>query len=185
MNKTLLPPNASREEKAQEEATARIDEVSVVGINALWNPNTCPSELLPWLAWTMSIEEWNGNWSEEQKRNSIRSSYRVHVKKGTVGSIRRILKAAGYGDVDILEQLSSAFYNNKIKYDDTYFYGNKETHWAMYRVYMKRPITSLEAREIRRMLGKTAPARCHLAGLHYKEGSAYTTASFSTTKKLI
>lgn len=168
MSETLIPPNATAEERAQEQATARVGEVPV-GINTLWNPDTCPSEFLPWLAWAMSVDEWDANWSEDQKRGSIRDSYGLHVKKGTVGSVRRVLKAAGYGDVVIVEGLDAKLYNGVVNYSGRHFHGQAETHWAMYRVYLHRPISISQAAQVRRMLEQTVPTRCHLTGLHYDE----------------
>ena len=92
MSETLLPANATAQEKAQEQAIARVADVPV-SITPLWNPDTCPLDFLPWLAWAMSVDEWDSDWSEDQKRDSIWGSYDNHVKKGTLGSVRRVFKA--------------------------------------------------------------------------------------------
>jgi phage tail P2-like protein len=36
----------------------------------LWNPQTCPLAALPWLAWTLSIDKWDTDWTEERKRTA-------------------------------------------------------------------------------------------------------------------
>lgn len=91
----LLPPNATALESALADVTSRIDSVPVRA-RELWNPRTCPAELLPWLAWAVSIDEWNAGWSEQQKRDTIAASYVVHSTKGTIGAVRTSLAALGY-----------------------------------------------------------------------------------------
>ena len=47
---SLLPRNATGAERAIEGATARVGAVPTP-FRDLWNPDTCPAALLPWLAW--------------------------------------------------------------------------------------------------------------------------------------
>ena len=93
---TLLPFNASEAERALEQAQARIADVPTPQ-RTLWDPDTCPVPLLPWLAWTYSVDLWDPAWTEEVKRQVIRESAEVHRRKGTVGAIRRAVEALGYG----------------------------------------------------------------------------------------
>lgn len=67
-----------------------------VDVDKLYNPNTCPASHLPWLAWAFSVDEWNGQWTESQKRHVIASSFEYHKHKGTRGAIDRALAALGY-----------------------------------------------------------------------------------------
>ena len=46
----LLPTNASELERLAAEAFAQIERVPVP-LRDLWNPDACPVELLPYLAW--------------------------------------------------------------------------------------------------------------------------------------
>ena len=94
MNKTLLPPSATARERAIESVTARIAEVPVP-LGALWNPDTCPAALLPWLAWALSVDNWDSRWDELVKRDVIRQSVMVHRTKGTRGALERALGALG------------------------------------------------------------------------------------------
>lgn len=66
-------------------------------IRPLWNPATCPLDLLPWLAWAFSVDVWNSNWSEEVKRAVVATSIETHRKKGTVGAVKGALAALGAG----------------------------------------------------------------------------------------
>ncbi|MFZ0615421.1 MAG: phage tail protein I [Chthoniobacterales bacterium] len=94
----LLPINATAQEKATSYATARLSDIPVP-LRSLWNPDTCPVSLLPWLAWGLSVDEWNPDWTEPQKRSVIRESVSVHRLKGTIGAVRRIVDSFGLGIV--------------------------------------------------------------------------------------
>jgi len=91
----LLPSNATAQERAMSNATARIGEIDVP-INTLWNPKTCPEAFLPWLAWALSVDVWDESWSEKQKRATIAASVSVHRIKGTRGAVTAALDALGY-----------------------------------------------------------------------------------------
>lgn len=95
----LLPPNSTAQERAISNA---LDRQIPVLVRHLWDAERCPVELLPWLAWAMSVDEWNSDWTEEQKREAIKASVQVHQQKGTVGAVRTALAALGY-DIDLTE----------------------------------------------------------------------------------
>ena len=97
----LLPYNATDQERALEETTARISDVSVI-VREVWNPDTCPSSVLPWLAWAFSVDDWDTNWTDEQKRQVIKQSIYSQRIKGTIGAVTRQLAALGY-QIQILE----------------------------------------------------------------------------------
>jgi phage tail P2-like protein len=94
MNKTLLPPNATAQERAIEGAISRVGEVSVP-LRDLWNPKTCPVDLLPWLAWALSVDEWESDWPEQIKRDVIAGSMEIHRHKGTPWAVEQALILAG------------------------------------------------------------------------------------------
>lgn len=191
--KTLLPPNASGLERAVEGAIQDSLEAVPVPVATLWNADTCPAALLPWLAWALSIDEWDEMWTVAEQRAAVRSSYTVHSLKGTLHSLREVLRAFGHG------ALPAERYNGAVEYNGRYYYGThgeaidfeegveaartrhdaavtynarenygiKVGDWARYRVILKRPVTLAEGVRIRRLLDSTAPARCHLLGLNY------------------
>lgn len=99
---SLLPPNSTATERAIEGATERGSGMAVP-VDTLWNPATCPAPLLPWLAWALSVDIWDSQWSEARQRAVIAASVEVHRRKGTLGSIRRALEAAGYGTAIVRE----------------------------------------------------------------------------------
>lgn len=91
---TLLPPNAEKQERDIEATIERLGNVPVP-IDKLWNANTCPVELLPWLAWAFSVDYWVADWTEAQKREVIKQSIAVHRIKGTYGAVKKALEATG------------------------------------------------------------------------------------------
>lgn len=90
----LLPPNATELERAIATALGEIQTVPVA-IRDIWNPDTCPAEILPWLAWAFSVEDWNESWTDQQKRETIRSAISVQQHKGTIGAVREALASLG------------------------------------------------------------------------------------------
>ncbi|WP_420142244.1 phage tail protein I [Sphingomonas sp.] len=91
---SLLPPNSSALERAREQATARIGDVPV-RLPDLWNPATCPAPLLPWLAWTVSIDNWEPTWPDVVKRARVAQAISVQRRKGTVSAVRDVVSAFG------------------------------------------------------------------------------------------
>ena len=98
----LLPPNASALERDVETAINGTIEAVPVPLRDLWNPDTCPLSLLPWLAWALSVDSWNPDWSEDVKRQVIKSSFAVHQVKGTIGALEMAITALGF-KTEVLE----------------------------------------------------------------------------------
>ena len=86
---SLLPPNATSAERALEQAMRSGLDLSAVG--TLWNPATCPADVLPFLAWGLAISHWDPDWSEEQKRAAIGQAIPFHQRKGTRDAVEEIL----------------------------------------------------------------------------------------------
>lgn len=90
----ILPATSSRIERALLSAElARLATVDPRVIVTIWNPATCPVELLPWLAQGVSVDIWSDGWDETRKRQVIAASPMVHRLKGTLGATRRALAA--------------------------------------------------------------------------------------------
>jgi len=101
----LLPINATTQERA---ISLAVDRLPDVPIKTLWTPQTCPEAQLPWLAWALSVDEWDAAWPIETKRQAVADSIEQHRKKGTVGALRRALQRLGY-EVEIDEQTGVAY----------------------------------------------------------------------------
>lgn len=96
MTESLLPVNATPSERAAAKACAEIDRLPVSVIHTLLNPDTCPENLLPYLAWAFSADHWDARWSVTTKRAVIKAAYFVHKHKGTIGALRRVVEPRGY-----------------------------------------------------------------------------------------
>lgn len=97
---SILPPNATPVQTALEQA------VQVPALPAplreLWNPDTCPVSLLPWLAYALSIPDWSSDWTEAIKRARIKAAIEIHQRKGTKSSVKSIIDVLG-GNIAISE----------------------------------------------------------------------------------
>ncbi|RMS83919.1 Tail protein I [Pseudomonas savastanoi] len=84
----------------QQDAAERAIEAAIVDttpmpLRTLYNPDTCPVELLPHLASSWSVDRWDEKWSEPVKRNAVKASFYVHAHKGTIGALRRVVEPLG------------------------------------------------------------------------------------------
>lgn len=90
MSSDLLPPGSTVLERSLVDASARLSDVPVP-IRSLWDPATCPAPLLPFLAWGVSIDLWDPDWSEAEKRTAIASAIVDQRRKGTPASLRSVI----------------------------------------------------------------------------------------------
>ncbi len=164
---TVLPPNAQPIELDLEQLSARHSDFADP-ITRLWNPETCPANVLPWLAWAFSVDDWDANWPEETKRKAIAASVEIHQRKGTVRSVKDALAAAGFGDAQVVERFGWNFHNGTHLRDGS-IRREPADHWAEYRVVLSRPITIEQAAQVRAILLNIAPARCHLKALEFTQ----------------
>lgn len=91
---SLLPPGSTPLERALEQVAAGLLDIPVP-IRSVWSPDSCPVELLPWLAWGLSLDNWSSDWSEAIKRERVRRAISVARQKGTAASVRTVV--AGFG----------------------------------------------------------------------------------------
>jgi len=91
--KHLMPSSSTNWERGTDLAIR--DRVIPVPLDTLWNPWECPLHILPILAWTLSVDEWDSHWSEQTKRSVVAASVEVHRTKGTLGAVERALEAMG------------------------------------------------------------------------------------------
>ncbi|MDD5175752.1 MAG: phage tail protein I [Sterolibacterium sp.] len=90
---SLLPPNATFLERAVEQSSGIT--TLPVPIGDLWNPATCPLASLPWLAWALSVDEWDQTWPEATQRAVVAAAIEIHRRKGTVGAVRQAVVVTG------------------------------------------------------------------------------------------
>lgn len=88
---SILPPNATPLERAVESTMATGLEGVPVQIDRVWHPATCPPHLLPWIAFGLSLDLWDADWTEAQKRAAVADAIRFQQRKGTPASLRTVL----------------------------------------------------------------------------------------------
>jgi phage tail P2-like protein len=86
---TLLPPNATAAERALEEAMRATIDFAAVG--TLWDPATCPAEVLPFLGWGLAISHWDTDWTVAEKRAAVAAAVAFHKIKGTRAAVEQAL----------------------------------------------------------------------------------------------
>lgn len=92
MMNSLLPPNATPLMRALEAGVTLRPAVDALALaDAIADPMTAPAFLLPWLAYGESVDAWDADWSEADKRTTIATSIAMHRIKGTRASVETVL----------------------------------------------------------------------------------------------
>lgn len=152
----LLPPNRTPLESALAQAAGFAVVPRVIA--TLWDADACPAPLLPWLAWALSVDEWDDGWSETQQRATIKGSIALHRRKGTPWAVRQALARIGLTLTELVESPDGA-------------------HWAEFDLDITvedRPITEALHAQLLRMLAAYKPARSHLRYLLVALGTTAT-----------
>lgn len=102
--KTLLPPNSTEQEESLEIVMSHVGD-QPIDIRTVKNPDLCPVELLPWLAWEYAVSYWDDSWSEDQKRSVIENAASVNKHRGTTGAVKQALASIGI-PIDLIEWFS-------------------------------------------------------------------------------
>ncbi|MDU6431693.1 MAG: phage tail protein I [Pantoea sp.] len=95
VNNSLLPPSATDTEIRLAEARSGLSALNVP-LRDIWNPDTCPVSLLPYLAWSRSVDRWDEGWAETVKRQVVKDAFYIHRCKGTISAIRRVVEPFGF-----------------------------------------------------------------------------------------
>jgi phage tail P2-like protein len=147
-NDSILPPNSTPLQKDLEAAAiARLFLLRTEPLRWLNNPEKCLPEILPWLAWAMSVDVWNDNWALEIKQSVIRQSIQVHKQKGTIGALRRAL---------------SAFLFASIRIEEWFKYGGTPFTFRVYALFSDEGHSTDETNLIYTTLMQTKNLRSHL-----------------------
>lgn len=167
---SLLPSNATQFERDLDSTIKRIEAVPIP-ITELWNPDTCPLSLIGYLAWSLSVDEWDEQWPERIKREVCRTAYEIHRYKGSVYAVRLALTKAELGDAVIYEGRSGYLRDGSMPRDGFVLRGNNQG-WATYKIVTDRLLSVKQANLAKRLLTLAAPARCYLWGLDFTNGKA-------------
>jgi len=148
---SVLPRHSTGTERALERAGLWVEGNDFS--HGHWNPDTCPEHLLPWLAWSLSVETFDSRWPVEIRRSIIRSSIEVHRKHGTLGGLKTALAALGV-QINVTEwfDTGSSPYTFSIEARATVdLIGDNSI-----------PLLNLELRDqVRRVIDSVKPVRAH------------------------
>ena len=148
---SLLPSNRTPLEQALAQVSMEKPTLPNV-LRRMISPDTCPFELLPWLAIQRSVDRWNPDWSETIKRKVIRDSFEVHKRKGTLGALRRVVEPfADIIDITEWHQLEPM--------------GVPGT-FSMSLALFESGLTEQGLAELERIIGDTKPISRNLVGLN-------------------
>lgn len=98
----LLPPNRTPLEALTAQTIAEATALAVEH-HTLWDPDTCPEDVLPWLAWAVGVAEWSADWPESQRRAVVGAAIARRRRLGTVQSARESVEAVVNMGIDGLE----------------------------------------------------------------------------------
>lgn len=97
----LLPPNAPPKARAIAQACAGLGSLPSP-LRSLWNADTCPVGLLPWLAWALGVEDWDAAWPEATQRAVIKASIPLRRIRGTRKAVEDAVRP--YGSTLVLRE---------------------------------------------------------------------------------
>ena len=92
---SLLPPNSTPWELAQSLTSANRRPLPTDLPRLVWNPDVCPVDLLPYLAWGLGLEIWKDDWPEAKKRALIKRIWLLKRRKTTLQGIRDYVDLVG------------------------------------------------------------------------------------------
>jgi phage tail P2-like protein len=92
---SLLPPNRTPLELALSETIAARFPRPIGSIRTVFDADTCPADLLPFLAWELSVDLWDERWHEVTKRQACRDAMRLHALKTTLAGIKAHVALVG------------------------------------------------------------------------------------------
>ncbi|ENN2394444.1 phage tail protein I [Vibrio alginolyticus] len=151
-DKSLLPGNLSQLERDLAGALSRISDIDIP-ISKLWNPDLCPVELLPYLAWALRVDRWRSDWTETQKREVVRQAIDINRTRGTRGAVERVIKAIRGDEVSLTE----------------WFEDKENQPKGTFRVNVistQTPIDGLELKNLEPSIHKAKNTRSHLTGIN-------------------
>ena len=164
---SLLPPSAGTIERVFEEVVAARLATIERDIQHFLDPYKCRLDLLPYLAWELSVDDWDDAWSEQVKRDVVAVAIALHVTKGTRYAVRRALESLGYTSVQIIEPVK-AWRNGRFRRDGTITHGDS-MHWAEFDVLLNVGAVpdAQQIAKIRDYIANYKPRRSHLRHLRY------------------
>ena len=121
-------------------------------------PGPARGELLPWLAWTLSVDEWQSDWDEVTKRMVIAESIAIHLSKGSVASVKRILEIVGFPAAALIEWWQTP----PPGYEDVHSTEPHTFSIGFDPLCNPVPFDAALYQRLTRLLAHTAPVRSHI-----------------------
>lgn len=133
--------------------------------------DTAVEPLLSSLAWHFSLTHeylWKLAESLTAKRELLKIATKLHRKKGTPWAIRNIIRALGFGEVDIIEGLGIRYRDGTHHRNGYKNHGGFSATWPCYSIIFHEPITNDLAELLKQAIPEYAPERCQLMILDYR-----------------
>lgn len=92
--RSLLPGHASPFRRTVEEASAKRLEIEFA-LRSIDDAERVPEQFIPFLAWGLSTDLWDRNWSIERKRAVAKAWWDLHRRKGTLTGIKDAVRFFG------------------------------------------------------------------------------------------
>ena len=142
------------------------DEVGIA-LKYLWNPSLCPPQALPHLATALSVDVDISEFSLEQQRSLIRESFRVHQRKGTVGSVRRVIESLGWqlAENGIVEGRRDPTDETKVI--------REGGGWAQFSIKLNQVIPRRQAVAAAKLIQATAPLSRRLVSVDFSSSQLF------------
>lgn len=104
----LSPPNRTQLEADLITVQQRITDLQIP-LKAIMDPDTCPEDLLPWLASCWGVDIWFNTWPDTTKRNVIRNIVALKRSKGKPTGIRNYVALTGATIVSMVRPPATAY----------------------------------------------------------------------------
>lgn len=168
-----LIPAAIRDDSARA-YNEMLDRYAVLGLEVLLVNiiDLVPAAALPFLLEQFHVAGVEGGAlaeTDQQRRELIKGSIGMHKKKGTPGAMRRAIRAAGCGEVEIVERPGEFKHDGSRHRNGLMTHGQVGGEWAVYSIIMQRPFTRGQADLVRSLCEEFAPARSQLRDIVYLE----------------
>jgi phage tail P2-like protein len=162
---SLLPASTSPLERNVAQALGSISDLPTP-LRTLWDPQAIPADLLPYLAWALSVEEeWEFATTEQEQRDLVESSVALHSYKGTPYAVRQGLRSAGFRQAEIHEGQAVLRHDGSFQRNGIEDY-NAGRRWALFSITLdlgnSKGFSGDIAARARRAIDTWKNARSHL-----------------------
>lgn len=138
-----------------------------IPIRHLWNPDFCPPQFLAYLATALSVDTELSEFSITQQRNLIKNAFTVHLQKGTVGSIKRIIESLGW------ELAANGLVEGRRDPLNNSIVVRTGGGWAQFTITINNTVPVRQAQIAARLIQATAPVSRRLVTINFSVAPLY------------